>query len=207
MFLICLKIESRRFLMNKFIAFLAAIFAIVLTAVPTPSVAESAKHDTIVISNTVRVQATIVAINKRERKLTLRRPDGHVVVFRAGKEVRNFKQLNKGDIVVVLYQEAAASKLKKISSADMAGESSVVTRAPKGAMPGMSAMRTSTIAAKVLDVDTEQRLLTVEGPRGGIVTIKVPCGMKTFDSLKKGDYISAVYTEAVAISVHKPGKR
>jgi len=39
------------------------------------------------------------------------------------------------------------------------------------------------------------------------VTVAVPADMKTFDSLKKGDKISAEYAEAVAISVKTPAKK
>jgi hypothetical protein len=39
------------------------------------------------------------------------------------------------------------------------------------------------------------------------VSVKVPDDMKSFDSLKKGDKISAMYTEAVAISVKTPAKK
>jgi len=193
--------------MNKFAAFPVILFVVVFTAVPILSVADSAKHDTVVISDSVRVEATIIAINKKDRELTLRGPDGHEVVVVAGDEVRNFKQIKKGDIVVVQYERAAASKLEKISDTDVAADTTIVKRAPKGAKPGMGAIRSATITAKVLEVDAKKRLLTVQGPHGGIVTIEVPASIKAFDTLKKGDNISAEYTEAVAISVHTPPKK
>ncbi len=193
--------------MKKFAALSIALSATAFIVAPALSVAaDSDNGDTIVVSDYAHAQARIVDINKKTRELTLRKQDGNEIVIVAGKEVRNFDQIQKGDIVEVQYERAAASQLKKTSDDDVASDASAAQRAPAGAKPGMTAMRTSTIVAEVRDVDTKKRLLTVQGPRGGIVTLKVPADMKAFDSLKKGDKISAEYTEAVAISVRTPEK-
>jgi hypothetical protein len=167
----------------------------------------TAKSGAIVLTDSVSAKATIVGINKKERKLTLRDDKGAEHVMVAGEEVRNFDQIKKGDIVEVEYKVAVATQLEKASNTNVAGQTSAVERAPKGAKPGMTAVQTSSIVATVLEVDSKNRLLTAQGPKGGIVTIKVPAEMKTFDSLKKGDKISAVYSEAVAISVKSPAKK
>jgi hypothetical protein len=59
----------------------------------------------------------------------------------------------------------------------------------------------------VLEIDTKARLVTLQGPKGGIVTIEVPADVKAFDALKKGDKVAAVYAEALAISVKTPAKK
>lgn len=187
-----------------------AVFAAVLTAAPVVTLAAdpaATKEGAIVLTDSAYAKATIVDINKKERKLTLRDEKGVDLVVVAGPEVRNFAQIKKGDIVEVEYHRAAATKLEKASDANIAGKSSAVERAPAGAKPGMVAMETSTIVATVLEIDQKNRMLTVQGPKGGIVTINVPADMKTFDSLKKGDQISAVYSEAIAISVRSPTKK
>ena len=167
----------------------------------------AAKGGAIVLTDSAYAKATIVNIKKKERELTLRDDKGAEFVVIAGDEVRNFAQIKKGDIVEVNYQVAVATALEKASDVTVAGQTSAVERAPAGAKPGMAAMQTRTIVATVLEVDAKNRLLTAQGPRGGIVTVKVPAEMKTFDSLKKGDKISAVYSEAVAISVKSPAKK
>ena len=102
---------------------------------------------------------------------------------------------------------AAATTLQKASETTAAGKTAQIERAPAGAKPGMTAMSMSTIVATVLEVDTKNRLLTVQGPKGNIVTVVVPADVKAFDSLKKGDKISAEYGEAVAVSVRTPEKK
>ncbi|MCK7582063.1 MAG: hypothetical protein MZV65_44960 [Chromatiales bacterium] len=103
--------------------------------------------------------------------------------------------------------QAAATALEKASNTNVAGQQSAVERAPAGSKPGMAAMQTSSIVADVLDIDRKNRLVTLQGPKGGIVTVKVPAEMKTFDSLKKGDKVSAIYSEAIAVSVKSPAKK
>ncbi|MCK7582052.1 MAG: hypothetical protein MZV65_44900 [Chromatiales bacterium] len=183
-------------------AVLAASPAVTLAAGPA-----AAKGGAIVVTDSAQAKATIVDIKKKERALTLRDETGAEFVVIAGEEVRNFAQIKKGDIVEVDYRRAAASALEKASDATVAGQATTVERAPAGGKPGMVATQTSTIVATVLEIDQKNRVVTLQGPKGGIVTVAVPADMKTFDSLKKGDKVSAVYSEAVAISVRTPAKK
>lgn len=185
-------------------------FAAVLAATPAMTLAAdpaATKGSAIVLTDSVSAKATIVDIKKKERALTLRDEQGAEFVVIAGEEVRNFAQIKKGDIVEVDYRRAAATALEKASDATTAGQATTVERAPAGAKPGMLATQTSTIVATVLDIDQKNRVVTLQGPKGGVVKVAVPADMKTFDSLKKGDKVSAIYTEAMAISVKTPPKK
>ncbi len=184
--------------------------AAVLAAAPAVTLGadkDAPKGGAIVLTDSAQAKATIVDIKKKERALTLRDEQGAEFVVIAGPEVRNFPQIKKGDIVEVDYRRAAATALDKASDATVAGQATTVERASAGGKPGMMATQTSTIVATVLDIDQKNRVVTLQGPKGGIVTVAVPADMKTFDSLKKGDKVSAVYTEAVAISVRTPAKK
>jgi hypothetical protein len=190
--------------------FRVVLVAVVFATVHTVSLAAeqgTTKGGGIILSDSVSAKATIVNIKKKERELTLRDEKGAEIVVVAGKEVRNFDQIKKGDIVEVEYHVAVASLLEKVSDSNVAGQTTNVARAPAGDKPGMAAMHTSSIVATVLEIDKKNRLLTAQGPKGGIVTIKVPADIKAFDSLKKGDKISAVHSEAVAISIKSPAKK
>ena len=197
--------------MTKVLHLFYVAVAVVFAAAPAVSMAveqDSAKSGAIVVTDSVSVKVTVVDIKKKERKLTLRDESGAEFVVIAGDEVRNFAQIKKGDIVEVEYHRAAATTLEKVSGTSAAGQqATAVERAPAGAKPGAWAMQTKSIVATVLAIDAKNRLLTVQGPQGGIVSVKVPDDMKSFDSLKKGDKISAMYTEAVAISVKTPAEK
>jgi hypothetical protein len=194
---------------NTHIIYLAA--ALVFATAPVVSMAAEPAASTpagaLVLSDSVSAKATIVNINKDTRELTFRNERGEEMKLIASDEVRNFAQIKKNDVVEIQYKVAVATVLEKVSDTNVAGEATVVDRAPLGGKPGMAAMHTTTIVATVLEIDKKYRLLTAQGPKGGIVTVQVPADMKSFDSLKKGDKISAVYSEAVAISVSTPAAK
>ena len=131
--------------------------AIAFAAAPAVSLA----GDPIVVSASVSAKATIVKVDKKTRQLTLRDEQGNEEVVVASKEVRNFDQIKKGDVLEIEYHRAAASTLQKVGDTTVAGESTDVQRAKAGDKPGMVAVHTSTIVATVLDVDAANRLLTV----------------------------------------------
>jgi hypothetical protein len=181
--------------------FIAA--AVALAAAPAVSLATGP----IVVSDAAYAKATIVKVNKKTRELTLRDEQGNEQVVVASSDVRNFDQIKKGDVLEVEYHRAAATMLQKVGETTAAGESTDVQRAKAGEKPGMMAVHTKTIVATILDIDAKSRMLTVQGPKGNIVKVEVPADMTAFDSLKKGDKISAEYAEAVAISVRTPEKK
>ena len=191
---------TRNLIMTKLLHLFFIAVAFVFATAPAVSMA----GDPIIVSGSVFARATIVEINKKTRELTLRDEEGHEEVVVASDEVRNFDQIKKGDVLEVEYHRAAASVLQKAGDTTSAGQTSEIESARPGDKPGMVEMHTSTIIATVLDVDAKNRLLTVRGPKGNVVTILVPADMKAFDTLKKGDKITAEYGEAVAISVRTP---
>ena len=80
----------------------------------------------------------------------------------------------------------------------------MAARSAKGEKPAGIAVEAVDVAATVQEIDKKKRTVTLKGPHGKLVTIKVDKSVKGFDNLKKGDSIHARYTEAVAISVEKP---
>src|SRR5262249_37836726 len=50
--------------------------------------------------DTVQATATVVDVDSRRRRVSLRGPDGVVETFRVGQDVRNLAQMRRGDQVV-----------------------------------------------------------------------------------------------------------
>jgi hypothetical protein len=61
-----------------------------------------------VVVETVDVSATIQAINKKNRTVTLKLPDGKTVTTKVDKSVKAFDTLKKGDSIHARYTEALA---------------------------------------------------------------------------------------------------
>jgi hypothetical protein len=66
-----------------------------------------------IVTNTIQMQANVQSINHKKRTITLEGPEGKVKTFKVGKNVKNFKEIKKGDQVVLRYTEALALAVMK----------------------------------------------------------------------------------------------
>jgi hypothetical protein len=73
-------------------------------------------------------------------------------------------------------------------------------RAAPGARPAGALGREITLRADVVDVDPKNSTISLKGPRGNVVDLKVQ-NPDHFKVVKKGDQVEVVYTEAVAVAV------
>ena len=89
----------------------------------------------------------------------------------------------------------------------IAGEAAAQTQpsAAVGEGRGVVVAERATVSATVEDVDRSQRMVTLKGPQGRSVTLKVPDEVKNFDQIDVGDVIQAEYLDAVAIVVAPAG--
>ncbi len=157
------------------------------------------------VAATVSVSATVTAIDKTTRQITIKGPKGNLNTVTAGPEVRNFDQLKVGDTVTLNYVEALTLTLKKGGKPiGDAKETAAATRAPAGERPGGAVGSQIEVTADVIALDPKTQTVTLKGPKQ-TVELKVPDAGQ-FKLIKVGDQIQAVYTEAVAVSV-EPAKK
>ena len=155
---------------------------------------------------TVKITATITAIDKATRDVTLKGPQGNEMVVTAGPEVKNFDQLKVGQKVKAAYSEALSLELKKGGGKPLTmTEKGGAASAAAGAKPGAAGARQVTILADVVKVDTKTHLVTLKGPGGNSVDLHVE-DPEQLKNIKKGDQVEAVYTEAVAVTVEPADK-
>lgn len=157
------------------------------------------------LARAVKVSATVSAVDKATRAVTLKAADGKEFTVVAGAEVRNFDQIKVGSEVVVGFVQALALDLKKGGGAprEMV-ESADGARAASGAQPGAALARKVTVVADVTAVDAKTQTVTLRGPKR-TVDLQVP-DAKQFKMIAVGDQVQATYTEAVAVSV-EPAKK
>ncbi|HLX22666.1 MAG TPA: hypothetical protein VKR38_04900 [Usitatibacter sp.] len=147
------------------------------------------------------VTASVEDINQTTREVTLKdTKTGSKVSFVAGPEVKNLAQVAKGDLVTIAYGEALGIKLEKTDS--KVRERTVTEsgqRSKPGEKPGMVAMREVKVVASVEKIDKDH--VTLRGPEHTeTIQVKDPEVLK---KVKVGDFVTAVYQEAVAIRVDK----
>jgi hypothetical protein len=151
----------------------------------------------------ITATSKVTAVDPAKRMVTLTNADGVTNTYKLGKNVRNFDQIKVGDDVKATLLESVAVTVSKSSAPPDASRRGVIAVAPKGAMPGVIMAKTRQITAKIVSVDTQMRTVTVEGPAGGMPTIKVGPKVK-LDELQKGDDVTLRVTDALAIHVEKP---
>ncbi|MDJ0816410.1 MAG: hypothetical protein QNJ58_09405 [Desulfobacterales bacterium] len=155
------------------------------------------------LSEIVEVVATVVAIDRVDRHVTLRAPDGSFHTIEVDHAARNFDQVEIGDKVRVEFYESVALYLGQKGEKPETKAGLVVARSAKGEKPAGVAMETIDVAATVVKIDRENRKVTLKGPHGKMVNLRVDESVKGFDNLKEGDSIHARHTEAIAIVVEK----
>jgi hypothetical protein len=154
----------------------------------------------------VIVTAKVQAIDKKNRVVTLKYPDGKLAKVKCGPEVRNFAKIRKGDDVTAQFLETVElyATGEDIPSAERATE---VGRAPLGSKPGFSAIDALEIKASVEAIDYQTREVTLKNAEGKLVTMKAGPEVKRLNEVKKGDTVVARLVRAVSIEVSKPAKK
>lgn len=174
-------------------------------AAQTGAVVAGKAPGAVAVAQTVKVTATITAIDAATRSVTVKGPKGREVTFVAGPEVRNFAQLKVGDQVEAQYVESLAIELKKGGGMAVgATEQSAATRAKEGGTPGAAGARQVTLVGDVIELDPATQTVTVRGKERTVdLKIRDP---EQFKLVAKGDQIQATYTEAVGLSVAPKAK-
>jgi hypothetical protein len=157
-----------------------------------------------VIVDVVAVEATVEAIDYDKRVITLKGPEGNTRAFKVKKRVKNFDQIKAGDKVKAEYIESTAVFVRKSDAPAGADEMSEVSVAPKGKKPGVLAVDTVEVTAKVEAIDYKKKTISLKGPEGNTKTFAVGSRVKNFKKIKAGDDVVLRHTEAIAISVVKP---
>lgn len=187
-------------------------FVLVLSlAVAVPAAAQTMQGfagqgpNVVAAGRTVDVTATITAIDKAKRAVTLKGPQGNEKTIIAGPEVKNFDQLKVGDQVVAQYTEALVLELKKGSDLVVGRKEEVMGGAAKpGQTPGAAVGVKVTIVGEVVETNPANQTIVVRGPQRTIeARIDDP---ERFKKIAKGDKIEATYIEAAAIAVKPAAK-
>ncbi|MFO1313207.1 MAG: hypothetical protein U1F41_14210 [Burkholderiales bacterium] len=156
--------------------------------------------------DTLNISATITAIDKATRDVTLKGPQGNLLTVTAGAEVKNFDKLKVGDQVDMQYVEAITLELKKGGGMIVGRtEKADAVTAKKGEQPAGAAGRQVTIVADVVAVDPAKQVITLKGAKQTVdLRIADPA---QFKMIAKGDQVEAKYTQALAIVVAPAAKK
>lgn len=183
-----------------------ALTAFVLLAAATQATAKDPHPPRGEASAVHSMTFTVEAIDQDTREVTLKDSEGWLRSFYAGPRVKNLAQVKKGDVVTVSYMQAVAVELKKHAGGARAAVVEQAQGAAPGAKPAGVASREIALVGTVMGVDQGAGMVTIKGPEGNVVNMAVRDRAK-LRSVKVGDEVEAVYTEAIAVAVTPPRKK
>jgi len=158
--------------------------------------------DGVMLTETVTITATVIAVDAATRAVRVRGPEGRERVIEAGPQVRNFDQIDVGDQLRVTLLEEIAITVDPTGSAPGVAETSGMAVAAKGDRPGAVMADTITITARVVAIDHGAREIALEEPDGTVRTVKV--GPRAdLQKVRPGDSLQFQLTEAIAIGVEE----
>jgi Cu/Ag efflux protein CusF len=156
-----------------------------------------------VARQTLRVTATVYAVDVATRIVTLQHDMGGVETLKVGPGVKSLDTFAVGDTVVVDYEQGLALELQPAGS-EFVPPTTLAPGAPADKDPavvasgGQSVQSTVTITA----IDLARRLVTIQTPGGNVFRVKAGPKIQ-IDKLKVGDRLLGTYVEAVAIKLEK----
>lgn len=182
---------------------------ILLAAALLVPAAALAQPKGVIAADKVEAVVTVTKVDQKARTVTVRGPKGNLETLAVPPEAQNLDRVKPGDRFKLTYAEAMVIALTK-GGKPSASVEDVVQVAPKGGTPGGFKVRTHQLSVVVEAIDYKKRQVSLRGPKGNIVALPVSDEVKDFESVKVGDKLSIVYSQALAIEMvaqEKPKKK
>ena len=169
-----------------------------VAALLVASVAIAAQNPVSVAQTTTKT-ATIVAIDKTARVVTLQGKEGLTFDVLCGSEVQRFDALKVGDTVTFTYHESVISAIGRPGDKPKDPLSTNVTRTA-GAKPGGTVAQQLSATVTIEEIDPKIPSVSVKAADGRRMAFKVE-DKKNLEGYKVGDKVTVTYTQALAVSV------
>jgi hypothetical protein len=145
------------------------------------------------------VTATVEAIEKSTRQITLKNADGTYEVLDVPASVKRFDGLKVGDTVKARYYETIVFRLKEPGEKPVDSASAATTPTPGGAKPAGTMAGQRTITATITAIDMKVPSISFTGPNGWNYSTRVE-DKKALAKVKVGDQVDITWTAAALVS-------
>lgn len=152
----------------------------------------------------IELTASVEALDRETRMVSLRSAEGRSATVYAGPDVRNFDQISVGDQVVVTFYAAIGAEVTKPDQATTGVQhEGAMLRAAEGARPAGAVAEMLTTTVEIDSVDASMNTVTFRRPDGlvRVLAIEDPKAQAFIRELKRGDRVTVTYMEAIAVSV------
>ena len=180
----------------------AASFVVAAVMATTVSVlaTEPTTPKPIVVKDKLSVKATVEAIDKTNRTVTLKGPKGNLLKLTVDESVGRFDAMKVGDKVAAEYYESVAYEIQKPGAT--AEPDTITAGAGKlsGEKPGGAVMETTVTTVTIQAIDLETPAVTIRTSDGAIQSVRVR-KRKNLEGVKVGDRVQVTQTSALMIAV------
>lgn len=154
------------------------------------------------VGDAAAVSATVAAVNPATRTIDLITAEGETIRMTATPEMRNFDQIEVGDIATLEMQGSIQVQLASPGAPAEPQTFAVFGRAPEGARPGAFAGMVTTATVRFVSYNPATFEAALILPDGDAVTVPVEPGMRAFAAARTaGDRIDVTMTDAIAMFV------
>jgi hypothetical protein len=152
----------------------------------------------------VAARATVTAIDRPQRRVTLRGADGAESAFYADEAVRNFDQIQIGDQLVGELVTAILLEVREPTPDEAkASVLEVVAAAEPGHRPAGLLVHRVTAVLRIEAIDRAAGTATLLGPAGVPRQVQVR-DRALLDRVRVGEAVVITYTEALKLAVVPP---
>ncbi len=172
---------------------------------PAPARAAAGQKPTVVRQQLVTVTATVVAVDLRQRVVTLRGPGGNTVAVWVDPSVKSLSAIKAGDRVAVRYYQSLVIQTRKAAPGEKLaarGMGATMVTDERGQTPAATATHQVQVTARVMALDKPNGLITLKGPQGNMRTFQIQ-NPALLTHVTVGDLIVFTYTAARAVSIVK----
>ncbi len=159
--------------------------------------------ETVIGETIVETEATVLAIDKASRGVTLRMADNSVQTVTAPADA-DLSRIKPGDVVLLGAFQRLSVRALPPGSAPLGVRREVATaRAQPGETPGRAAAEITTIVTEVAAIDVARNTVTLRGADGRLTTLDVknPDNQRKLRTLKVGDLVAIDLIEAAAVQL------
>lgn len=172
-----------------------------VAAPPTPPA--TAQPATVIGETQVETEATVLAIDRTTRDVTLRMADGSTQTVTAPADA-DLSRVKTGDVVILAaFQRISVTALPPGSAPLGATLETSMAKAQPGQTPGRIVAGRTTVVTEVTAVDVVNNTVTLKGANSSLRTLDVknPDNQRKLTTLKAGDLVQFEVIEAAAIAL------
>jgi hypothetical protein len=174
-------------------------YGVAVTLALTTAASAGAQLTKTITGETETASATVEAIERASRSVTLKNTDGKYEVLYVPSSVTRFDALKVGDKVTVKYYENVVLRLHTPGTKPI--DTSTEAKTPTaGAKPMGTAAAQRTITATITAIDQKIPSISFSGPNGWSYTSRVE-DKKALAQVKVGDQVDITWTAATLVSI------